>query len=44
MFELPLASRAQLIDLEAAVRIPASSVPWHGVCDSPRSVSFSVES
>ena len=40
--EVPLASGAIVIDLESAVRIPESSVPWHEVCTARDSISLTI--
>ncbi len=40
--EIPLASGALTIDLETAVRVPESSVPWQEVCAGRDSISLSI--
>lgn len=40
--EVPLASGAMTIDLEAAVRIPESSVPWPVVCAARDSIPLTI--
>lgn len=40
--EVPLASGEVTIDLETAIRIPESSVPWHEVCTSRDSISLTI--
>lgn len=40
--EVPLASGVITIDLEAAVRMPESSVPWHGVCAGRDRISLTI--
>jgi hypothetical protein len=40
--EVPLASGAIMIDLETAIRVPESSVPWHEVCASRDSISLTI--
>jgi hypothetical protein len=41
--EVPLASGAIMIDLETAIRMPESSVPWHEVCASRDSISLTIK-
>ena len=40
--EIPLASGALTIDLETAIRIPESSVPWQEVCAGRDSIPLSI--